>query len=881
MEVSQIIKSCRLKKEFKQDYIAMKLGYTYRTISQWECGEQTPNIEAIYSLSEIFEIDPISFFTGEIKEGKVDKEFNATQFAESLNSIIKSRNIPDNTLINIFACSKPTLKKILNGQSILSINQFKNVAKFLDINYYDLYFYTGIENPEPLCKKEISVETQEKITEDALIDTIQAKKNSNRDKNLRNFILILSIISVTIVIALIFELCINTSKNKINNTISIQTDNIDTLISNSNSIEKDTSILGIPEEINIENILLTPNSITITNGNKKQEYAIYKKESNNIVLSSDWKVTDNNNLVIFSSLDNSYEYLVKTKYIGQNLTTEGVSLTLGYREDKPEIEIDYTNRTLTNFLFGETYTINDEIFTNIESVEIKNSWYNIKLSIIHCKRDDEEYIDSLAQNLYVTIDNYTNTKPLLDDNNNLINSTYSIKSIKEKYNFYLNSILNKNETLTENKKLTDEKIDYLLNSLNKTIPYYDEINFTKSFQTSNIANQSYSYSGPSVDQSGKQYISITGVSNKSIEKVYIPKEINGIRDIRVESNAFTLDKNPNLKEIVFQEKPHVLGNNCFTDLDLDILDFGVEDNYSYYMYVQSDENGYYSALADVKHIEKLRLPLTIASNSSLIQSQSQINTINISALFTRDTKLVEKSKITSLFIAKPVKDENALDIVNSLVLDLHGLDCNCYNALYVPTGFNKIKNYIEGNLSIRMVRFQKSLSSSSYLNAYGYFTCCYALEYLLYDDMDNSSIINLSYETKDDNYGFIYGCFNFKGYIEYERLQVLHSYAFSYARMTKEITLRNLMQIDSYSFYCPLEVEVINIYHNEKNTCENPLIIPKNTFINANSYNFTNGYSGIKKINFYNFYIDSENSSLSTLILATNYKSENIEVNIY
>lgn len=54
MEVGQRLKARRNELELTQDYVAVELGITRQTMSNWENGRSYPDIERIIRLSEIY-----------------------------------------------------------------------------------------------------------------------------------------------------------------------------------------------------------------------------------------------------------------------------------------------------------------------------------------------------------------------------------------------------------------------------------------------------------------------------------------------------------------------------------------------------------------------------------------------------------------------------------------------------------------------------------------------------------------------------------------------------------------------------------------------------------------------------------------------------------
>ena len=54
--LGQNLKDIRIKHKYKQEEIATKLGVTKQTISNWERGERTPDINSLIELANIYHI---------------------------------------------------------------------------------------------------------------------------------------------------------------------------------------------------------------------------------------------------------------------------------------------------------------------------------------------------------------------------------------------------------------------------------------------------------------------------------------------------------------------------------------------------------------------------------------------------------------------------------------------------------------------------------------------------------------------------------------------------------------------------------------------------------------------------------------------------------
>ena len=62
--VANNIAQLRKSREWTQAELAEMLCYSDKTISKWERGDSTPDVEMLYQLSELFEV-PIEYFFSE------------------------------------------------------------------------------------------------------------------------------------------------------------------------------------------------------------------------------------------------------------------------------------------------------------------------------------------------------------------------------------------------------------------------------------------------------------------------------------------------------------------------------------------------------------------------------------------------------------------------------------------------------------------------------------------------------------------------------------------------------------------------------------------------------------------------------------------------
>lgn len=62
------LKECRIRHEYSQKYVAMTLGVSMPTVSQWETGVKRPSIENLISLATLYNTS-IDYLVGIADEG--------------------------------------------------------------------------------------------------------------------------------------------------------------------------------------------------------------------------------------------------------------------------------------------------------------------------------------------------------------------------------------------------------------------------------------------------------------------------------------------------------------------------------------------------------------------------------------------------------------------------------------------------------------------------------------------------------------------------------------------------------------------------------------------------------------------------------------------
>lgn len=89
MKFGENILRLRKKRGLSQEMLAEKLNVTRQTISNWELGETTPNLEQLKLLSKIFSTSIDEMLDNDVKEVLVEKVSNTEQLAGIIIKILK------------------------------------------------------------------------------------------------------------------------------------------------------------------------------------------------------------------------------------------------------------------------------------------------------------------------------------------------------------------------------------------------------------------------------------------------------------------------------------------------------------------------------------------------------------------------------------------------------------------------------------------------------------------------------------------------------------------------------------------------------------------------------------------------------------------------
>ena len=727
-----------------QKDVANLLNYSSQTISLWEVGKIDPKLDSVCAFTNALKIDFGKFMAGEVVDNETPYTYDNHKLLRYLKPLVEKMNMEKAELENTLSVSRPTLRKLISGEVVLSVFQYLR-----------------------LCEKLI-LSPDEPFTETKKEATDEKTEPEKKEKH-RWIPAILSIVSA----AMVLSICIPVG------------------------------------------LYLTSKKESISNNSKESNFGFHPNVST---------------------------------------STSG---SLSNHEDNEEIEVQIDNyqRAFVGFEINQEYIIAGESYLMEENyLPIKKEWYNKYIKIEQVKKNLSKtyYVNPFKFENYFDYDSAPLSLPFntMDEN------------LEKKIQIYNNSVAKDEDE--KSFQLTHSEIIQLKDTINYSIPLLNDSCFHQSLLTDkNTISNSYrvlDYVKLVDSQTQENYILIEGVNeyNKNITDLYIPKSIEGIEDIRIDSYAFQYDKNPRLTKIAFEQKPHYIGDFAFEGLGLDILDFGYEDDLSYktevkYQYKQIQVEGhkseipYSNALSGIQHIDKARFPLELDTPFSYLSFTSLMgeeDPIDID---------IKKYRGISTFVLPTCKngtyDYNGIRVYNLRV-----------NSLYIPNGITFLPKYDTKDLFLKLVRFEKGYSSLTsegveYLgNQFISFRRCFALEYYLRDIKGIFDVPTYYFK----------GNFYLRGVLPFENIRKLGPKCFYNARLPRIIHLKNVTKIATGSFQETYGLQEVHIYKSDAVSSENKLTIAEDAFMNRQSDD------GIKKIVFHGFK-DEE------IQLSESYKSENIQ----
>lgn len=497
-------------------------------------------------------------------------------------------------------------------------------------------------------------------------------------------------------------------------------------------------------------------------------------------------------------------------------------------EQKPEvtpyITIDYFERKLLGFTPGRKYLVNGDFYGPTgNSIDIDPAWYeeydpdyepNAQPIRIQALPRDDGYSDGDIKTIYINryrFENYFNDKGL----QGIFEDPLSDKEIKENWETALKYPSN---------NLTDSDfIDYS-DTMKMTLPYLSDDVFDTTLCP--VDKDSYKKLDYTVDEAtGSVTINkVKEAYGNSIESIYIPSSIDGIDNIRIAAEAFKVNGsfNKQLTKIVFEQKPHYIGNEAFSGLNLDVLDFGAVDDLSYSMDCEwkilpkdaSYPKYYCEVFKGLHHVDKARLPAKAGPKGSTCFRQ----------MFRYDETLIPKnllnseySGINALVLPRIKGSDSETVIYESSVTDnyingqmFQGMKIH---SVYVPkyiffSPFYRNFNNQYFDCHLRFIKYEQGyrMCKDEKYDAFNSisFNGCAALQYILRDYDPNLSLggINLN------------GAVSLRGVIPFEQIDKnsVASNTYQCTRLPKKITLKNIDRVDGYAFKDSINLEEIDFY---------------------------------------------------------------------
>jgi transcriptional regulator with XRE-family HTH domain len=78
MKTGQFLQELRKEKGLTQEQLAEQLGVSRRTVSRWETGSNTPDLDILIELSDLYAVDLREILNGERKSERMNEEMKET-----------------------------------------------------------------------------------------------------------------------------------------------------------------------------------------------------------------------------------------------------------------------------------------------------------------------------------------------------------------------------------------------------------------------------------------------------------------------------------------------------------------------------------------------------------------------------------------------------------------------------------------------------------------------------------------------------------------------------------------------------------------------------------------------------------------------------------
>lgn len=157
-KISNLLKDAREHKNLTQKDVANLLCYSPQTISLWESDKVEPKLDSIFAFCYALKLNPFEFLKCNIEDINYTLTFNYDWILKYLLNQIDYQDINKKELEKILNVSRPTLRRILKGEVVLSFTQYVNLCSSLKIDTsYPLEYKPLYETDTPKNKKYINI----------------------------------------------------------------------------------------------------------------------------------------------------------------------------------------------------------------------------------------------------------------------------------------------------------------------------------------------------------------------------------------------------------------------------------------------------------------------------------------------------------------------------------------------------------------------------------------------------------------------------------------------------------------------------------------------------------------------------------------------------
>lgn len=133
-KICNLLKEAREHKNLTQKDVANLLCYSPQTISLWESDKVEPKLDSIFAFCYALKLNPFEFLKCNIEDINYTLTFNYDWILKYLLNQIDYQDINKKGLEKILNVSRPTLRRILKGEVVLSFTQYVNLCSSLKID---------------------------------------------------------------------------------------------------------------------------------------------------------------------------------------------------------------------------------------------------------------------------------------------------------------------------------------------------------------------------------------------------------------------------------------------------------------------------------------------------------------------------------------------------------------------------------------------------------------------------------------------------------------------------------------------------------------------------------------------------------------------------